>query len=302
MNFRWAIGTVIAVLSAMLVLPAIAMAHEADLSGTASECRDAQGGFSIDWELTTYFTPDDRELDGFDDSGYAPGGNDYTESPDNGVIDVVDGGVAASLGLDDFTDSDHGNTLDVDGIHGNGSATAQTVYDGSSEPNETIYAEGRVQWTPTYSNSQTDWEWNVRSNDVQRPDYCKESVCFEGDIVDQPVNELQVSSDCGFINVCIGGTNGEVERMNEHDAKEAGLEEGECMHDDPPEITTTSTEPEEPIEEVEEAVLEVAPVDEVVALPAAGYGSTQSGFAWTALAGLSLIAIGGGLVLAARRS
>ena len=67
MNFRWTIGAIFAALGTMLFVPGIVTAHEADLSGTASECRDAQGAFNIDWTLTSH-APDKRELDGFDEN------------------------------------------------------------------------------------------------------------------------------------------------------------------------------------------------------------------------------------------
>jgi hypothetical protein len=296
---------VAAVLTAMLVLPGIASAHEATLTGKASECRDAEGAFTIDWTLTSE-APSNRELDGFDDSGYDPGQGGGSESVDQGTIDVVDGGVAPNLTLGDFG-------INADGIHGNGSANAQTAYDGSLEPNETIYAQGRVQWTST-SGTSTFAEQNVRSNDIARPDYCREdfNICVDGGFTegDYPVNEAPPTgtNDCDPVRICDDGqsmTVTEYVANNNPDLQDA--DPGSCVPSEnpPPPPPTTEEEPEEPVEEVEEAVAEVSPVvEEVAALPAAGYGTTDgSGIAWAAILGLALIGIGGGAtVLIARRS
>lgn len=303
MSFKFALGAVIAVVAGAFMLPGLASAHSADLHGEASECRDAVGAFSIDWTLTTD-APSNRELDGFDDTGFDTGSNDSTESPDDGVIDVVDGGVADSLGLEDFTDSDHGNTLDIDGIHGDGSASAQTSYDGSDEPNAVIYAEGRVQWTPTTSNSQTTFEQNVRSNDVDRPDYCVIEVCIDGETgVEQFVNDVNATNDCDPVRLCLDGDSDTVtEFQADNDPDLEGATEGSCVPGDnpppPPPVVITETPP------VEEEVSEVSPaVDEVAALPSTGSGGTTSGgFALMAIAALALIGIGGGVTVVARKS
>jgi hypothetical protein len=122
-------------------------------------------------------------------------------------------------------------------------------------------------------------------------------VCVDGDFVTVQSGTVG-THDCGFINVCIGG---EVERISEYDAEQAGIEEGQCEREDPPVDPTPPTQPQ-PIEEVEEVVASVMPVEEVAALPAAGYGATESGLGWTALAALGLIGIGGGLILITRHS
>jgi hypothetical protein len=127
-----------------------------------------------------------------------------------------------------------------------------------------------------------------------------ELVCVDGNLVEAPAN--QATNDCGFINVCIGGANGEVERVSEFDAAQQGLEEGECEREDPPE---DPGDPEPEVEEVVEevaAVQDVAPIEEVAALPAAGLGngSDSTSLLWVALLGTLLVGLGASTVLAAR--
>jgi hypothetical protein len=300
MSIKWAIGAGIAVLSAMFVLPGIVSAHHAELSGEASDCRDAQGAFTIDWTLQSY-APNNRELDGFDEYEFDGDFNNpppFNENVDQGVLDVVDGSVAPSLTLDDFG-------LGSDGIHGNGSASAQTAYDGSAEPNPVIYAEGRVQWTSTQGNT-VYVEQDIRSNDINRPDYCRENfnICESGDFVkgDHAVNEAAPTgtNDCDPVRMCVDG---ESVTVTEFDAASLDGDKGSCTPtEDPPTIITTVTEPE-PTPVLQQAVLsETPPVDEVVALPAAGYGSTSgSNVAWTAMVALVLVSLGGATALATRR-
>lgn len=294
MNIKWTIGAIIAVLSAVVVLPGVASAHDAGLSGEASECRDAQGAFTIDWTLTSH-APSYRELDGFDENEFNGDFNNpppFNENVDNGVLDVVDGSIAPSLTLADFG-------LDGDGIHGNGSASAQTAYDGSGEPNAIIYAEGRVQWTSTSGNT-VYAEQDIRSNDVNRPDYCRMDVCEDGDLVSQAVNEVNNTGNCDPVRMCVDGDSLTV---TEFDAQSLDGEKGSCTpSEDPPVITTTSTEPEPEVPAPEQAVLAVAPaVEEVAALPSAGYGTTSdASTAWAALLGLALLGLGGTTLLVAR--
>jgi hypothetical protein len=85
---------------------------------------------------------------------------------------------------------------------------------------------------------------------------------------------------------------------------DAGLSDstaGDCPTDEPITQIVLVVEPEpeaEPEAEVEAAVIEVA-----AALPSAGYGDTAgASFAWTALAAVALLSIGGGVAVVARRS
>jgi hypothetical protein len=279
MSIKWAVGAVAAVVTALFVLPGIASAHEVSVSGEAS-CRDAGGVWSVDWTIETTIVEDDDRVVDLD-------------------FDINDGGVAPSLGLGDFDPSlqDFGET----------SGSATTTYGPGDDPHTSEHGANNVdeftanveyiEWADGYDPGGP--LYGV-SNIVTQPGYCIESTCVDGDNVDVPVNELVNTGDCGFINVCIGGVNGEVERISEFDAEQQGLEEGECEREDPPEITP-EPEPEEPVEEVEDAVLEVAPVEEVAALPAAGYGdSAVLNLTWIAVIGAALLTLGGTTALMAR--
>jgi hypothetical protein len=293
---RWAIGAIAAAFCATVLLPGVASAHEADLTGEAT-CRAFDGSWSINWTLTTTNTPSNRELDGFDDTGFDTGSNDTTESVDQGTINVIDGNVAPDLTLGDF------GLANNDGIVGNGSADATTDYAGSDTPNATIYAEGRVQWTPTSggNNSQTAVEQNVRSNDVESPGFCIVTICEDGNPgVEAPVNEAADTGDCDPVRVCVDGQNFLV---TEFEQAEEDLDTGDCpgFEETPPPpttttITTTTTLP--PAAPVEPAA-EVLPA----ALPATGMGpgETSSGFSWGAAAAVVLLGLGGGTALLARR-
>jgi hypothetical protein len=279
-----------------MLVTGVASAHEAGLTGEAS-CRAFDGSWSINWTLTTTNTPANRELDGFDDTGFDTGPNDTTESVDNGTIDVVDGGVAPSLTLGDFGLANNA------GIEGNGSADATTEYAGTDTPNPVIFAEGRVQWTPTSggSNSQTTVEQNVRSNHVESPGFCIVTICEDGERgVERPVNEAVDTGDCDFVRVCIEGHS---QAVTEFDLEEQSLEEGTCeppLIPPAPPVTppVTTTAPALPPAAPVEPEAEVLPV----ALPATGMGRGEAsgGIRWDAAAAGLLLGIGGAAIVLAR--
>lgn len=296
---RWAIGAIAAVLGALVMLPGVASAHDAGLTGEAS-CRAFDGSWSITWTLATTNTPSNRELDGFDDTGFdTSGSNDTTESVDNGTINVIDGNVAPDLTLGDF------GLANNDGIVGNGSADATTNYAGSDTPNALIYAQGRVQWTPTSggNNNQTTVEQNVQSNNVQSPGFCIVTVCENGNRgVERPVNEAVDTGDCDFVRVCVEGHNiGVTEfEQQEKDLQTGPCEPGVTPPTAPPPtttITTTTLPPAAPVEQVAEA--EVLPA----ALPSTGMGpgETSASFGWGAAAAMVLLGLGSVTALLARR-
>jgi hypothetical protein len=278
MSIKWAIGAVVAVSAAMFILPSVVSAHNAELSGSNSGCKDAGEGFRITWTLTAE-APSYRELDRFE--GY----DEETDSTGN-VLDVVDGSVAPSLSTDDFINTGEGDdnadregdTLSPPdgGILGNGSATAQTIYGPDDEPNDVIYAEGTVIWTDDDGPREKFSDW-VRSNDVSAPGYCTELTCTDDGSETMTADKAAEAIENGTATA------------------------GNCDPNEPitPVVLVVEPEPEvvEPEAEVESAVVEIA-----AALPAAGYGdSAGAGFAWTALAAVALLSIGGSVAVVARR-
>jgi hypothetical protein len=143
---------------------------------------------------------------------------------------------------------------------------------------------------------------------VQDTDDCgTASLCIDGDIVtgiEYDLNQHGATNDCDPVRLCVDDEHSAtVTKFDAEGLLEEGATKGSCTPTEtpPPTITTTVAEVEQT--QVEQAV-EAAfpPVVEVAVLPSAGYGDTSTGFAWTALAALSLIGIGGGLFMVARRS
>ena len=277
MNLRWALGVVAALLAATMFLPGLASAHDGTLNGDPS-CKDAGGSWTVTWTVETTFV-------------------DETDYLVDLTVDVNDGGVADDLDLGDFEAS----LQNLDDTSG----TATTTYGPSDDPhsselgaNDVDEFTGNIEYIEFASGfTNGDWNYGV-SNIITQPDYCIESACVAGDFVDQPVN-LQETNDCDPVRICLDG---ESMTVTEFDAEKLDAEKGSCTPgDDPPPPSVTE---EEPVEEVEVAVLEPAPaVEEVAALPAAGYGTgSDARIAWTLVLGLALIGVGGVTVLIARRS
>jgi len=296
MNIRWAIGSVVAVLAAVLVLPGVASAHHPELDGSV-DCSD--GTFNV---TATYY-------------GGNGSRNIEMNLHDGGGVDQFHGPTNDWSPLEIEYHEDTGAGPDFEWDNGQDRFEADGGYDG---PFEFFEVNGTYYDLESFVENDIDIEADINigpdawievaqtgSEDVDF-DECIQNVCINGDAgIEQLSFEGSApTNDCGFINVCVGGVNGEVERISEFDAEQAGLEEGECMHDDPPHENNPGPEepaPEEPIEEVEEAVLEVAPVEEVAALPAAGYGdSAVLNLTWIAVIGAALLALGGTTALMAR--
>jgi hypothetical protein len=149
---------------------------------------------------------------------------------------------------------------------------------------------------------------NVRDDDQREDtgDCDPASLCVDGDFVggtEFEIGQLSGTNDCGPVRLCVDG---ESMTVTKFDAEQLDGEKGSCVPtENPPPPTVTEEEPEEPVEEVQEAVLDQSPViEEVAALPAAGYGTAgDTGISWTLVLGLVLIGVGGGAtVLIARRS
>ena len=143
-------------------------------------------------------------------------------------------------------------------------------------------------------------------------------VCFEGEIIEVPESQApEDTGDCDTVRLCIDGqfvtvpddtaatddcdpvrlcVDGESITVTEFEAAQLDGDEGSCTPGDiPPPPPGNPENPPEPVDEVEAIVADVSPVvEEVAALPAAGYGATANGnVAWTTGLGLALISIGG---------
>ena len=140
---------------------------------------------------------------------------------------------------------------------------------------------------------------------VVDPDSCipVTEVCVDGEVTEAPENEA--TGDCDPVRLCVDGesiTVTEFDAENDPDLEDA--DPGSCVPGDEP---PPSTPP--PVEEVEEVVEEqpveevLAVVEEVAALPSAGYGDTASGssFAWALALAAGLVSLGGASMVAVRR-
>jgi hypothetical protein len=281
MSIKWAIGAIVAVMAAMVMLPGIASAHNSDLDGSAS-CKDVEGGFIVSWTLT------------LSDGGNltAAAFSNASGSLQQDGIDVFSGG--------EPTPGTTGNIFDgplTTGVFNEDTVYATTPngfdFEGDPEP-DGVHAEGEIHWSDQVEN-------DVSAN-VPFPDYCIETGCVSGDFTEQPVNDFTDNDSCDTLLRC---DEGQSLTVTQHEldtvADLADSTAGDCPTNEPitPVVLVVEPEPEvvEPEAEVESAVVEVA-----AALPAAGYGdSAGASFAWTALAAVALLSIGGGVAVVARR-
>jgi hypothetical protein len=287
MSIRLALGAVIAVLSAMLVLPGIASAHEPSVN-TEAECN---GTFSIDADysggtgaLREYVSIDGENWD-----------DDFPGGPPAGMT-VTDDDVAYNHSPGDdyylFEDVDEAEDFfvlsgDYQSVVDNGGDVTVYVSQTLNLPNqpENSGAEGTIA-------AETSWE------------ECRITYCEAGD--HNGGNDLSFlatpDSDCDPVRICVDG---ESMTVTEFDAEGLDGEKGSCTPSEeppPPPPTITEEPTPEAVEEPEEAVAEVSPaVDEVVALPAAGYGeSSTTTYAWAAVIAVALLGVGGATAVAIR--
>lgn len=141
---------------------------------------------------------------------------------------------------------------------------------------------------------------------AQNPEECSTiQLCIDGDFVTVPGSEdLTDTGDCGPVRLCVDGESITVTKFDaENDPNLQDADDGSCTpFEPPPPPTEVPPTPAPPTEEVA-GVQEEAPVEEVAALPASGYGSTSSGGSsgLSLLLAVGLMGIGGGSFAVARR-
>jgi hypothetical protein len=297
MNLKWAFGTVVAVLTAMLVLPGIASAHHPDLNGSV-DCSD--GSFNVTATYTGGNSSRNIEMilsDGGGDDQFHGPTNDWAPLEIEYHEDIVVPG--PDFEFDDSQDrfeADAGYTGPFDFFEVNG-----TYYDLASfvENDIDIYAD---------INTGTDAHIEVRQTDSEDIDFdgCIKDYCVDGSNgVDQLEFESTATNDCDPVRICLAS--GESITLTEYQANQLTEEftPGSCTPSEPPppNVPGPEEEPEEPVEEVQEAVAEVSPaVEEVAALPAAGQSDIGGvSYTWVAIFGLAVIGFGGATLVSARQ-
>jgi len=307
MGIKWAIGTVVSVLAAVLVLPGIASGHSADVH-TETECDGGTFTISADYEGGTGAVREYiRILDdpAGDQSDVLTNLNNDTVLPTGMTADTsLSGATITELpfpGVEatfvEDGDPDYFKFSDIDTAENffalNG--TYQSVEDFGGDV--TVYVlqtddfdgdEERSGAVGTVT-SATDWE------------KCRITYCEAGD--QNGGNNLSFlatpENNCDPVRLCVDG---ESITVTEFDAESLDGEKGSCTPSEPPPPPTLVVEPSpEPTPEPT-AVAEVSPaVEEVVALPSAGYGTTSGGsYAWAILLAVTLVGLGGVTALVAR--
>jgi hypothetical protein len=312
MSIKWALGAIIGILSVLYVLPGLAFAHDASLSGTAPDCTD--GPFDVTWMLVlgtagaenypAYTTPSDSTVEGVGaDTGLpldSGGERIFTDPLNNGDNTYTD--------TSTFDSPPAGNQVTASGEvywqdlqASTVSATVNTPTLACSCPEGQVGEPPECQ-DPTCENGGID----------PGSDQCHTftQICVNGDLVTVRDDSQQTSTgNCDPVRLCLD--NGQSATVTEYDAEtllDDGATKGSCTptENPPPPTPTPPTVivEEKPPEEV--AVADVSPaVEEVAALPSAGYGTASSGtgVSWTAglALALALVGLGSSAALVARR-
>jgi len=295
MSFKLALGAIVAVAAGLFLLPGLVSADGNVTANYGTDCGDGTFSVSLDFHGTTnggdqHNTYIDVEFENYDD------------------VDVPDGMTASGTGENEYAAVGGDDYWDFEGNDDyEGFFTLNGTYDSILPLTGNPSPDVDVEWEIVNSPNDGGIEISAGPDGDADPDNdwerCVIDYCSNGDsLSDYSFQASDITADCGFINACI---NGEVERIQEHDANEAGIEEGVCDFEDPPEITTTSTEEDveaavETVEPEEEAVAEVSPAVDVAALPSAGYGDAGVNYAWVALLALTLAGFGGATALMVR--
>jgi hypothetical protein len=300
-SIEWTVGVVVAVLAIMFVLPGIASAADPGPVVDASTACD--GTFSI---AASYVNGQGTQREyvwinghSWDDSF----GNNGGTPPSGMSVSQDSAHYVANNGAADYYKYAGDTTQDDFFVLSGDYQSVQDYGDVTVEVDQT----NDVDYVPPFKSGaivtasdsgavgSTDWE------------KCRISYCQAGD--SNGGSDLSFlatpENNCDPVRLCLD--NGQSATVTEYDAEgllAEGATKGSCTPSEPPPpaITTSSTEPtpKPPVEQ--EPISEVSPaVEEVVALPAAGYGVTASGFAWTALAAATLSGLGTATLLAARR-
>jgi hypothetical protein len=339
MSIKWALGAIIAVLSAMFVLPGIASAHHPDVSGSVA-CNDGTFQISADYYVTT--TPTDRterilingdQLTATNNvpDGGVPAGMTGTISEDEAGISsaaIEDGNANGdppyfnwSNDRDQFeannydpqsdpTVPDFNNFFVLNGTYDSVDNVDGTPDDQGSVTVEAVqYHEDNNNFTTTEAVEPAAQSDPPRSATISTKDFwteCGGTYCVDGDTGHNL--SFDATNNCDPVRLCL--ENGQSATVTEFDANsllDNGATKGSCTPTEnppPPPPTVTVQTPPPPVEQVESTVAEVSPaVDEVVALPSAGYGQTGgTNYTWVAVFALTLLGLGTTTALMARRS
>ena len=339
MSFKFALGAVIAVVAGAFMIPGIASAHEVSVNGTVT-CEDGTFDIVADYHggsgnriVTVSVNGDSYDIDqgdiitnlGDNDANLPENqpaiDEDYTEGGQNlnttlsGLLDldtdsdVNDEESNFDVDRDRFAFDGHGGDLDstdqldaffaVDGhfddLDNNGGSVEVVARMYGATDESALNSPNLNDQNNPFIMSDSD------EVDVGSFDGCVIDICLAGATGVETYEWVGgATGDCNAVNLCV---NNVPTIVSEFTADQLGLVDDEdgCIPGDsaPPTITTISTEPEPEVEEV----AEVSPaVDEVVALPSTGYGTTSGGIAWAAVAALAMIGIGGSVAVVARKS
>jgi len=306
---RWAIGAVVAVLSAMVVLPGVASAHHPQLEDEIF-CNDGTFEISADY----FGGQQDKHMDVVIEGSQMTTPN----NPNNNVPNNLPAGTSAHItdnnGSFNWVDDQDEWQINSDNGENNFFVLAGDYDAVDARPDDRITVQARMfeetgggasgAGTPTQS------EWNNRGSlqdtdteSVSTDDFwddCGIDVCVDGD---QGVDALSFrnpeTGDCDPIRVCVDGQNFLV---TEFEQQESGLATGDCIPYEPPPVPPTPptiTTPPAPVQQVAAAVSEVLPAR----LPSTGMGpgENSSSFSWAAAVTATLLALGGMTALVARR-
>lgn len=323
MGIKWAVFTVAGVLAAILVLPGIASAHHPEVTGDV-ECDDGTFQISADYFVTTDVVSDktiriyiENARFGETADNNVPAGMTATVSEDvAGVANVEDGLAAGDPPY--FNWSDDRNQFEVNNYgNGGGDDTVPDfdnffVLDGNYDSvdaldDDAVTVEAR-QFAETTNNfndspaaSEAPTEPNPqRSATISTDDFwteCGNEYCVDGDTgVEQLSFQSTASNDCDPARICFEG---ESLTVTEFQANQLdGAEDGSCTPtEEPPPPPVVQVQPPAP----EEEIAEVSPaVEEVVALPSAGYGETSNSDALSGVIALCLLTFGAGTIFVTR--
>jgi hypothetical protein len=297
MNIKWALGTVVLIVSGMFALPGIVSADPGEITGSsATYCDD--GGFSLELDFNAGSDGGDAYVEIEGDS-YAetapPAGMTATGEDDPDFYSSLS---PNEWDFENFESRDDFFTLsgDYDSVDALGGGVLDVDYrlEWNGDNNDVFQTGGLSISSGPDGDDNPDNDWEK----------CIITYCEAGDVDGGNDYSFQASptNDCDPVRICLDG---ESMTVTEYTAGQAGGEKGSCVPSEnpPPPPPATEEGPAEPVSEVEEAVEEASPTaEEVAALPAAGLGETNaSGNAWIALLGLTLLGVGGTTVLIMRR-
>ena len=297
MSFKWTIGAVIAVVAGMFMLPGIASAdHEVvitantDCDGTFVIDADYHASTILDFQTNVVILVNGEDWD--DEFGDAvndnPGDTDVP-GPFGTTVDHDSDAYQTAGGPDSYqfdNVDDNEDFFVMNGTYNNVAVDA---------PGSIIVASSSdaINDSATVTDG-LDGSWSE----------CVTDFCVAGD--SDGGTDLSFlatpTGDCNAVSLCVNNVNVIV---SEFTADEQGLVDdadgcvpGDAAPPPPPVVEEEAPPVEETATESEVA----GAVEEVVALPSTGSGTSSGGMAWAAVAALAMIGIGGSVAVAARRN